>query len=129
MKKMIIAILSLFMIMSFVTLASAATVTATSASGGAAITLADSGAGPGVTFNPSPSTVMSVATSATNFTIIGASSKTTEDNGIEYGVISGSNAMYQMTQANGGAVTDTTSTAPGSLPSADFKDKNGNTAP
>ena len=127
MKKMIIAILSLFMIMSFVTLASAATARTTS--GGAAITLADSGAGPGVTFNPSPSTVMSVATSATNFTIIGASSKTTEDNGIEYGVISGSNAMYQMTQANGGAVTATTSTAPGSLPSADFKDKNGNTAP
>jgi len=127
MKKMIIAIVSLFMIMSFITLASAATVTATSASGGAAITLADSGAGPGVTFNPSPSTLISAATNATLFTITAASSKTTTANGIEYGVISGSNAMYQMTQAADNAVT--ASTTPGSLPSANFKDKNGNTAP
>jgi hypothetical protein len=124
MKKIIIALLSLFMIVSFTTMASAGGPLTNTA--GATLSLPDSGAGPGITFSPSPSTLLSAWTSATNFTLISASSKTTTDNGIEYGIDSDSNTIYQKIQATDSAVTATTSAT--ALP-AGFKDKAGNDAP
>ena len=129
MRKITIAIISLFMVLSFTAMASAAE--SHNSTAGATVKINSSGGttcpGPPLTFNPSPSTVMSVSTTATAFTIIAASSKTTtKDTGIEYGLVSGESAVYQRTQENPGEVTDAPTA--GTLPS-DFKDKAGNTAP
>ena len=131
MKKTTIAILSLFMTMSFATMALAAT-TVTTETGGEDVAIANDtgpGAGPTLTFTPSPSTLMSITTDATNFTIIAASSKTTggtSGNGIEYGIDSGEAAVYQMVQATAEKVTATDSAT--ILPDT-FEDKAGNGAP
>ena len=128
MRKITIAIISLFMVLSFTAMASADQ-NDTTTTGGATVTINKSSTcpGPRLTFNPSPSTVMSFSTTATAFTIIAASSKTTKKNtGIEYGLVSGESAVYQRTQENPGEVTDAPTA--GTLPS-DFKDKAGNTAP
>jgi len=122
MKKIIIAMISLFMIISFTTIVSATTVTTTT--GGAAVAIGS------ITFNPSPSTVMSVTTIDDEFVITSASAKTTTDNGIEYGIDSSSNALYQKTQETDGAVTATSGSAsPLTLPTpADWEDRAGNAA-
>lgn len=126
MKKIMIAILGLFMIMSFATMVSAETQTGTTSS--RSLTFAASNTpGPPITFTPSPSTLMSVTTSDVAFSITAASSKTTTDTGLEYGILSSSNAVYQMAQAANNAVTATTSAT--ALPSTSFQDKDGNTAP
>jgi hypothetical protein len=128
MRKITIAIISLFMVLSFTAMASAAE--SHNSTAGATVTITSSGGttcpGPNFTFDPSPSTLMSVFTSATNFTIIAASSKTNTTTGIEYGLDSDTSVVYQKTQATAGHVTSTTSA--NALPSG-FKDKAGNTAP
>ena len=123
MNKLIITLTSLFIIMSFSTIASAAGVF-TSASAGAAITFTTSGAGPTLVFTPSPSTLISSITSATAFGITAASAKTDTTNGIEYGAVSTSNAMFQMQQKTKNAVQ----VAALILPTG-FKDKSGTAAP
>jgi len=128
MKKIIIAILSLFMAMSFATFAVATAITTTA--GGAAVAITNAGGpggGPTLSFTPSPSTVMSTFTSPTQFTITAASKKTTTANGIEYGIDSDTSVIYQKVQAADGAVTATTSAATLPTPSV-FKDKAGNDA-
>ena len=125
MRKITIAIISLFMVLSFTAMASAAE--SHNSTAGATVTIDSSNCpGPNLTFNPSPSTVMSVSTTATAFTIIAASSKTNKDTGIEYGLVSDTSVVYQKTQTTAGAVTPTTSA--NALPSG-FKDKSGKTAP
>ena len=121
MKKITIAILSLCMVISFTTMA-LATGAENNSTGGTLTIVSDTG--PGLTFNPSPSTVMSSFTSGTEYTIIAASSKTTADNGIEYGVVSSSNSVYQMKQAT----KEVCQTAAATLPTG-FKDKAGTGAP
>jgi len=126
MKKMIIAIMTVFLIMSFTTMVSAEVQTSSSA--GAGITFAASNtSGPSITYTPSPSSLVSAFTSATAFTITGGSGKTTTSNGIEYGVVSSENAMYQRVQATSNTVTAADSAT--SLPGSNWKDKAGNTAP
>jgi len=128
MRKITIAIISLFMILSLTAMASAAEWNNSTA--GDTVTITSSGGticpGPNFTFDPSPSTLMSVSTSATNFTIIATSSKITTSTGIEYGIDSDTSVVYQKTQATQGEVTSTTSAT--ALPSG-FTDKSGNTAP
>jgi len=127
MRKITIAIISLFMVLSFTAMASAAENHNSTAVAAVTINKSSTCPGPPLTFNPSPSTVMSFSTTATAFTIIAASSKTTKKNtGIEYGLVSGESAVYQRTQENPGEVTDAPTA--GTLPSG-FKDKAGNTAP
>jgi len=129
MRKITIAIISLFMVLSFTAMASADQ-NVTTDTPGATVKIKSSGdttcPGPDLTFNPSPSTVMSVSTTATAFTIIAASSKTNTTTGIEYGLDSDTSVVYQKTQTTAGAVTPTTSA--NALPSG-FKDKSGKTAP
>ena len=105
MKKNVIAIICAIMLSFVSTMAFAGAIT--SASAGASVALTDSGAGPGLTFTPSPSSFVSVFASDTAFTITSASAKTTTDNGIEYGILSSSNAMYQQVQAEDRTVTAT----------------------
>ncbi len=104
MNKIVMALLSLCMIMAFNTTAFAYTNAA-----GAAITIGDgAGSAPTLVFTPSPSSLMEVLTSATNFAGTAASSKTTggaNGNGIEYGILSTTSIMYQMVQADDGALT------------------------
>jgi len=127
MKKITIAIMSLFMIMSFSTIVSAAASADNNGTGGSLTVDGSVGAGPDLTFNPSPSTLVSVFTSATNYTLITASSKTTTSTGIEYGLDSDTSVVYQKVQATDSAVTAATSAT--ALPGSDFKDKAGTTAP
>ncbi len=125
MKKTLIAILSLFTIMSLTTFVYAADFV--NASAGAKITITGgTTAGPDLEFTPSPSTLMSASTSPTDFTITAASSKTTDENGIEYGLDSSTSDVYQQVQATTGAVTvtDSATTLPGS-----FTTKAGVTSP
>ena len=73
------------------------------------VTISDSNAGGGdLVFTPSPSTTMNTATSASAFTIVSASTKTTTANGIEYALVSADGNIYQMKQAK-----DATATAAG----------------
>jgi hypothetical protein len=90
MKKIIMTILGLFIIISFATTASAVD--------GAAITFGT------LTFNPSASTSITAMTTAPadttpSYTIISGSSKAGE-NGIEYGIVSAYNVIYQRTTAS-----------------------------
>ncbi|MBT6338859.1 MAG: hypothetical protein HOJ48_06135 [Desulfobacula sp.] len=113
MKKYTIIIMSLFMIILFSSGAYA--LTADTSTGGATVTLTSSSSSRAdLTFTPSPSTVMSAVTSATAYTVIGASSKTTTSTGIEYSLISGSAVVYQKVQATTNDVTDVTSGTAGS---------------
>ena len=82
--------------------------------------------GPSLTFTPSPATLISASTSGTAFTITSASGKTTTANGIEYGILSSRNQMYQRIQTTDNDVTDTASAI--ALPGTDWKDKAGNSA-
>lgn len=130
MKKKIFAIISLFMIMSFSTVVSAAEMNNDT---GGTLTVTSSGGttcpGPDLTFNPSPSSLMSIFPSATNFTAIAASSKTTGGtggNGIEYAIDSGTSVIYQKVQAADSEVTATTGAD--NLPTG-FTDKAGVAAP
>ena len=120
MNKLTVAFITLFMILSFTTMASAAG-PFTSTGTGIAITFTSSGAGPALEFTPSPSTLISGITTATTFTAVAASSKTTTENGIEYAVISTENAMYQKVQATTATVTPAAATL-----DSDFLDKAGN---
>ena len=130
MKKIRIAILALFMIMSLSTMAISAE--CNNGTGGAVTISGGTTAGPDLIFRPSPSTLISAYTSDTNYTIIAASDKTTGSDtatppsGIEYGIDSDTSAMYQMVQAKTDAVTATTSAT--ALPDG-FTDKAGNAAP
>ncbi len=126
MRKITIAIISLFMVLSFTAMASAAENHNSTAVAAVTINKSSTCPGPPLTFNPSPSTLMSFSTTATAFTIIAASSKTNKDTGIEYGLVSDTSVVYQKTQTTAGKVTDAPTA--GTLPS-DFKDKAGNTAP
>jgi len=130
MKKIIITLLSLSMVMFFSGMASA---TDASQADDGTLSITSSGGttcpGPSIAFTPSPSTLMDAATSATNFTIIAASSKTTggaSGNGIEYGIDSDTNVLYQKVQVADGAVSACTDED--TLPSG-FIDKSGNAAP
>lgn len=115
MKKYTIIIMSLFMIILFSS--SAYSLTADTSTGGATVTLESSSSSRAdLTFTPSPSTVMSVITSATAHTVIGASSKTTTSTGVEYCLISGSAVVYQKVQATSNDVTDVTSGTAGTAP-------------
>lgn len=132
MKKIIITMISLFMIMAFTSIASATNTPTGTTGGGDAVVLTDTGAGSGFTFNPSPSTVMSVYVITTtdlegaNFCLISASVKTTTENGIEYGIDSDSSDIYQRVQATDNIVTPTTS---GLVLPTDFRDKANNAPP
>ena len=125
MNKSIIALTTFFMILSFTTMVSAEV--QTSASSGAAITFASAAdPGPGFTFTPSPSSLVSAFTSATAFTAVAASGKTTGGaggNGIEYGVVSASNAMSQRVQATSNTVTAASSAT--ALPGTGWATKGG----
>ena len=123
MKKIIIAIMSLFMIMSFATMAAAGPAAETTTGGADVVIGGTSDTGGALTYNPSPSTVMSVKSLATSFTIISASSKTTTTTGIEYGIKSSETDVFQMRQATDGEVsTPTSATELGGT----FTDKAGN---
>lgn len=76
------------------------------------------GEGPGIVFTPSPNTLISCSTSATAYTIVAASNRTSTDNGIEYCLISSNNNIYQKTQAKNSIVTQA-GTSPGSKPGED----------
>ncbi len=103
MKKIIIAILALFMVVSFTTIATAETDATTT--GGEALELAGTNdPGPAFSFSPSPSTIMAVDTGENTYAATSASIRTTTDTGIEYGVLSTSNDMFQMAQAADNAV-------------------------
>lgn len=130
MKKIIITMMSLFMIMSFSTMAIA--VESSQEKAGTPVLIGTAGVLGGVlSYSPSPSTLMSVFTSPIQFTATSASSKTTglstapnSPTGIEYGIDSDLTAVYQKIQAVTGSVTATTSAV--TLPTpTDFKDKNG----
>ena len=123
MKKIIIAIMSLFMIMSFATMAAAGATAETSTGGADVVIGGTSDTGGALTYNPSPSTLMSVQSSATSFTVISASSKTTTDTGIEYGIKSSETDIFQMRQATDYDVTTPTSAT---VLGGSFKDKAGN---
>lgn len=124
MKKIIIAMMSFFMIVSFSTMALATDSTQTGDEG-TVVTISESssdgGSGPGITFTPSPNTFMFAKTDADNFTIIAYSSKTNTSTGIEYGIKSTEAAVFQMVQI-ATPVAPTSSTVLG----GDFKDKAGN---
>jgi len=129
MKKIIFVMMSICMIMSFSTIVSAAEI---NNSTGGVLTVKSSGGttcpGPDFVFNPSPSSLLSIFTSATNFTAIAASSKTTggsNGNGIEYAIDSDTSVMYQKVQATSNKITATTGAD--TLPTG-FTDKAGNAA-
>jgi len=86
----------------------------TTTTGGAEVTITDSGSGPGLSFTPSGNTVMTVTADGDDYYIGSASAKTTTDNGLDYCVISGYSGYYQKTQAGDGAVATagTAGTAP-----------------
>lgn len=122
MKKTIITITGLFMVILLSSSAYAATATTTA--GGADVTLTSThGTAPDLTYTPSPSTLMSVVTSTTAYTIASASSKTDLTTGIEYCLISGDSIVYMKTQATAATVTSAGSTA-GTI-AADFAAKGG----
>ncbi|WP_300460961.1 hypothetical protein [Desulfobacula sp.] len=77
-------------------------------------------------FTPSPSTLLAIETTPLAFALTSASTKTTTDNGVMYGVLSSASPVYELAQAADGALTAPTSAT--SLGS-DWKDKSGNTAP
>ena len=114
MKKNIIIALGLLMTIAF-----------TASSWAGVITIDGSNAGGGnLDFSASPNTLMSEVTSATAFTIVTASSKTTMANGIEYCMVSVDGYIRQMKQAADGAVTDVSAATPGTYP-ANFVVKGG----
>ena len=123
MRKITIVIMGIFMIISFSTMASAET--QTSASSGAAITFASAtDAGPGITFTPSPSTIVSGSTAETTFTITSGSSKAGE-NGIEYGIVSTDAGIYQRSITTTTYIPQPTASAT-ALPGTGWLDKAGN---
>lgn len=70
------------------------------------ITISGTNSGGGdLVFTPSPSTTMNPATTPSAFTIVSASTKTTQANGIEYALISADGNIYQMKQAADGIAT------------------------
>jgi len=121
MKKIIIAILGFFVIISFTTPVSADE--ATTGTIGAEITITAAGTGPDMSFTPSPSTIISTFTSDTTYTITTGSTKA-GDNCIEYGIISTDNNMYQREVATSGSVAAATSAT--ALPGSGWADKGGN---
>ena len=130
MKKNIIAIICAIMLSFVSTIAFAGTTTAQTKAGDP-ITVDGSTntcAGPNLSFTPSSSTLISATTSDTEYTVTSASSKTTKATGMEFGIDSSSNAMYQKQQAVDNAITDTDSAAILPTP-ANWKNKAGNTAP
>lgn len=122
MRKIKITLIALFMVMSFATLALSEN-PVTTTTGGEELNIGSSGSRI-LDFTPSPSTVMSVYTEKTVYTIIGASAKTTEDNGIEYGAVYDTNSMYQREQE-----ADNICDAAEALLPSDFKNKAGTSPP
>ena len=107
MKKYTIIIMGLFLIMFFS--GSAYALTADTSTGGDTVTLTSSSSSrANLIFTPSPNSLMSIVTSATAYTVVGASSKTTTSTGIEYCLVSGSAIVYQKPQATDNDVTDVT---------------------
>lgn len=97
--------------------------------GGAKITIANSGSNPDLNFTPSPTTIMSWNTSATSYAVTGVSAKTDAANGKQYGVVAGSSPVYeQAASVSDGTVSLTDPSSATSLGS-DWKDKAGNSAP
>ncbi len=123
MKKIMTLIFALFIVASFSTAAIAEDVDGAS-SGGAITFNATNTSGPAVTYTPSPSTIIAASTSDVAYAITSASGKTDTDNGIEYGILSSSEQIYQRTQATANDVTATTSAT--ALPGTSWKDKAGN---
>ena len=82
------------------------------AAGGDALTIDGSNSGgTDLVFTPSGNTLIDAVTSATAYTIISASAKTTTANGMEYYMRSGYNGYYQKAQAADGALTSVGTTA------------------
>jgi len=121
--------MSLFMIAFFTTMAAATTPYVNTAAGDSVECSDSSGGGAGFTFNPSPSTWVSAKTSATAFTVITVSSKTTTTTGIEYGIKSSETDVFQRQQT---AATTTANIDPsselllGGTGDTAFKDKASN---
>ena len=82
MKKIIITIMGLFMIVMFSNNVYAGDVDTTDA--GVDVVVPDAGNGPGLTYVPSPGTIMSVTSVDTDFTIVSTSTKTTGGIGMIY---------------------------------------------
>lgn len=80
-----------------------------------------------LTYTPSPSTIMACSTTKSAYTITSASKKTTEDNGVEYGIISADEGYYQRKQADSYKVEKTDSAT--KLPGDNWKDKDGKEPP
>ncbi|MDA3918359.1 MAG: hypothetical protein PF690_15485 [Deltaproteobacteria bacterium] len=123
MKKIIMAILGLFIIISFATTASAAD--------GAAISISDAGGtGGALDFNPSSSTSIGAFTAENTFTIVAASTKAGE-NAIIYGVISTENVIYQASVdlSDTSVTLPTSATALPTTDTSDWKTKSGSTPP
>lgn len=109
------------------TIALAETDTHTTAEAGTVLTLPGAAVRTGgVVFNftPSPSTVMSVFTSVTGFTLAAGSIKTTVGNGLEYGVTATESAIFQRDKTTGQDVIQQLSATV--LTGAGWLDKAGN---
>ena len=122
MKKYIMVIIFALMLSFVSTMAFADAVT--SGSVGAAITMTDA-VGPDLVFTPSPSTFISVWVADTTFTIVSHSGKTDSTNGIDYGILSTNNAMFQR-QQTADASTATPASSATALPGSGWTDKAGN---
>ncbi len=124
MKKIIILAISLLLVSTGASFAGTQTATA---DGDAIAIPAGSAGGGAMDFNPSSSTTISVTTFATRFEIISGSQKNNTDDGMEYGVVSWDNAVYQRNLQTDNTITAST----GTIVTANdtFVNKAGNTCP
>lgn len=84
---------------------------------------------PDLNFTPSPTTIMSWATSDISYAVTGVSTKTDAKNGKQYGVVAGESPVYEhAVTVSSGAVDLTDPSSETSLGSG-WKDKAGNSAP
>ncbi len=117
MKKYLIPIICFSFIFSWATISLAGTTTLNSSTSSITNTNGTMG-GPSLTYNVSPSVEMSVTTSASDYAITSANTKTGTDNGMEYGVLATTTgyAQRQKTTAkdSGPAATSSATDLPGS---------------
>ena len=117
MKKYLIPIICVSFILSYAAISLAGTTTLNGTTSAITNTNGTMG-GPSLTYNVSPSVEMSVTTSASDYAITSANTKTGTDNGMEYGVLATTTgyAQRQKTTAkdSGPAATSSATALPGS---------------